>query len=261
MSKIKLPGRVFQLPSKGLFYKEGVLSPSVQNGEIKVAPLSALGEMKLRSPDLLFTGMALKEICQECCPDVLKPELLVSKDVDAIFCFLRIATYGSEMSVRSTHDCEQGKLNDYLVNIENIIINPNNLMLDHKDTIFDLDLSNGQKVTLRPVIFQDMIEMTHLQQAIEKSIAESGDPDPKIIQSAVVRDIMSVIQSVDGISDTFMIEEWVRSLQKKYFNEIIERSKQCSDWGFNLTVDLKCKDCGEVFQHNLELDPINFFSG
>jgi hypothetical protein len=260
MAKIKLPGRVFQLPSKGLFYNSGVLADSVKSGEIQVLPLSALAEMKLRSPDLLFSGTALREICQECCPEILRPELLTSKDVDAIFCFLRIVTYGSEMTVRSTHDCERSKVNEYSVNIESIIINANNGILEHKDVMYDLELTNGQKVKLRPVIFQDMIDMTHIQQSIAKDIEEVGDPDPKKVQNSMVRDLMSVIESVDGISDRYMIEEWVRGIQKKYFNEIIDHSKRCSEWGFNLNVDLKCKDCGGTFKHNLELDPINFFS-
>jgi hypothetical protein len=164
------------------------------------------------------------------------------------------------MTVRSTHDCERSKVNEYSVNIESIIINANNGILEHKDVMYDLELTNGQKVKLRPVIFQDMIDMTHIQQSIAKDIEEVGDPDPKKVQNSMVRDLMSVIESVDGISDRYMIEEWVRGIQKKYFNEIIDHSKRCSEWGFNLNVDLKCKDCGGTFKHNLELDPINFFS-
>ena len=37
LQKIRLPGRIFQLPSRGLFYKNGELDESVKNGEIHVS--------------------------------------------------------------------------------------------------------------------------------------------------------------------------------------------------------------------------------
>ena len=261
LTKIKLPGRIFQLPSKGIFYKQGVLADEVKNGEIQVKPLSALAEMKLRSVDLLYSGRALQEICDECIPDIKITESIVSKDIDAIFCFLRIVTYGSEMSVRSVHDCQNSKQHEYIVNVEQIIMDPNNKILDHADSIYNITLSNGQKVKLKPVTFQDSIDIVHLQQELEKHMSTSGKPDMKIMEATMVRDIMSVISEVDGISDRYQIEEWARNLQKKFYNEIIEQSKICNGWGFNLNTKLRCKDCGKEYNHNLELDPINFFSG
>lgn len=261
MTKIKLPGRIFQLPSRGLFLEEGVLADHVRNAEIQVQPLSALSEMKLRSPDLLFSGRALREVCLECIPDILKPERLISKDVDAIFCFLRVATYGSNMRVKSTHDCKKAELHEYEVDIENIIMNPNNKPLDHIDLIYSATLSNGQVVKLRPVRFQDSIDMVHMKQEIESKAEESGQVDEALLENAVVSDLMAVIEDVDGIVDRAQIEQWVRSLPRKFFIEIVDAAKKSNEWGFNLTTELTCKDCGVNFPHNLELDPINFFSG
>ena len=76
----------------------------------------------------------------------------------------------------------------------------------------------------------------------------------------MLRDTISVIESVDGIADEKMIEEWLRFLKKSMIDEILDYSAQINQWGFNLTVKLKCKDCGEEYDHNLDLDPINFFS-
>jgi len=42
LAAIKMPGRVFQLPSRGIFYKDGELDETCKNGEIHVQPLSAL---------------------------------------------------------------------------------------------------------------------------------------------------------------------------------------------------------------------------
>lgn len=260
LAKVKLPGRIFQLPSKGIFYEAGVLASHVRDGEIEVQPLSALAELKLRSPDMLFSGRAIREICQECIPDIIKSESLVSKDVDAIFCFLRIVTYGPDMTIRSVHECGKHEVHDYTVNIETITLNPNNKMLDHMDVLYNLILSNGQNVVLKPVTFQDAIDMSHLQNEVEKSISDTGSPDSELVNKTVVRDLMAVIHSVEGISDKLMLEEWVRSLQRKYFTEIIDASVASNGWGFNLNTELTCKDCKVKYQHNLELNPINFFS-
>ena len=261
LSKTKLPGRIFQLPSKGIFYESGVLADHVTDAEVEVQPLSGLAEMKLRSPDMLFSGRALREICLECIPDILKPEHLVSKDVDAIFCFLKIVTYGNEMFIKSIHDCPNRIVHDYTINIEPIVMSPNNSQLDHVDLLYNVKLSNNQVIKLKPVRFQDSIDMIHLQHEMEKDINETGNPDEVILERMVIRDLMSVISSVDEVTDKKMIEEWIRSLQKKYFKEIVNLSRASNDWGFNLNIDVTCKDCGEIYKHNLELDPINFFSG
>ena len=260
LAKVKLPGRIFQLPSKGLFYEAGVLASHVTDGEIQVQPLSALAEMKLRSPDMLFSGRAISEVCQECIPDILKSEKLCAKDIDAIFCFLKVVTYGPDMKFKSVHGCKEGKVHEYMSNIESITMVPNNSILDHIDMLYSATLSNGQSFKLKPVTFQDAIEMSHLQREIETSIAEKGSPDPTQVDKSIVKDIMAVVSSVEGITDPIMIEEWVRALQKKYITEIIDASIASNGWGFNLSVPLTCKDCGDVYTHNLELNPINFFS-
>jgi hypothetical protein len=270
ISKVKLPGRIFQLPSKGKFYSAGVFAEHVNEAEIQVKPLSALAEMKMRSPDLLFTGRAIREICEECIPDILKPEQLISKDVDAIFCFLRIVTYGPEMKITHTHRCETGlgKQHDYLINLDTIVGAPRNECLDHIDILYKMTLSTGQVVHLRPVTFKDALDLNHLQQELTRVAVDSGQTDHKALEKLVVTDLMSVIRGVEVedeehqlITDRALIDGWIRSLQKKHFDEIVESTKRCNEWGFNLTATLKCKDCEAEFQYNLELDPINFFSG
>lgn len=269
LAKVKLPGRVFQLPSKGVFYAPGVLSDTVKDGEIQVKPMSALVELKVRSADLLISTKVIREICAECIPEILKPEQLLAKDIDAIFMFLVASTYGNEKTIKSIHTCEKAEVHDYLVNLEPIISNPNNKTLDHRDSLFSLELDNGQIVTLRPVLFTDSIDMLLLRQHItQKEMTDATSITIKEMEDVVVRDILSVVKSVATgglesvtVTDSKKIDEWVRALSRKYIDFIIEASIRTSDWGFNYNVKLKCKDCGEEFDHNMELNPINFLSG
>lgn len=269
LAKVKLPGKVFQLPSKGLFYPPGVLSDTVKDGEIQVKPMSALVELKVRSADLLISTKVIREICSECIPEILKPEQMLSRDIDAMFLFLVTSTYGYEKSVRAIHECEKAEVHDYTVNLEPIINNPKNQILDHRDVLFSLELDNEQIVELRPVLFTDAIDMMLLRQAVtQKEMTAPSTIGTKEMEDIIVRDLMSVIKSVSTggsdsvkIVDLKKIDEWVRALSKRYIDLIVEAATRAADWGFDFNVKLKCKDCGEEFTHSMELNPINFLSG
>ena len=269
LAKVKLPGRVFQFPSKGLFYPVGVLADSVRNGEIQVKPMSALVELKVRSADLLISTKVIREVCLECAPEILKPELLLSTDVDALFVFLVSATYGNDKTVRSIHDCDNAEVHEYIIKLDPIISDPRNRVLDHKDMLYSCDLENGQSVKLKPVLFNDAIDMMVLRQAIaSKEMTAPSSITFNEMEDIVIRDLMAVVESVstggDGsqvVTDRKQISEWIRALPKKYVDQIVETSTRAADWGFNMTVKLTCKDCGKEYDHHVELNPINFFSG
>lgn len=269
LSKVKLPGRVFSLPSKGLFYKSGeVLAEHVKDGEIQVKPMSALTEIKIRSADLLISGKVLREVCQECIPEIINPEKLISKDVDALFMFLIASTYGSDKSIRSVHNCTGAEVHDYLINLDHLIMNPNNECLSYRDMLYSVDMLNGQKVYLKPVTFIDSIYVMNLRQEITRKEMAKEPVDHHEIENAVVADLLAVIESVEDISpektikieDRQLIAEWVRALSKKQTELIIQGANKSAEWGFDFKVKLTCKDCGALYDHDLELNPINFFS-
>lgn len=269
LAKVKLPGRVFQLPSKGLFYPPGVLSDTVKDGEIQVKPMSALVELKIRSADLLISTKIIREITQECAPEILYPEKLLSIDVDALFVFLVASTYGNKKSIRSMHDCDGADIHDYMIDLDPIIANPRNKCLDHLDMLYQCDLDNGQTVYLKPVLFNDAIDMMVLRQSInEKELIDPTSITSKELEDLVIRDLMAVIQAVSTggpdsvlVTDRKDIDEWCRALSKANVERIVAASARAGDWGFNMTVKLTCKDCGKEYDHQIELNPINFFSG
>lgn len=269
LAKVKLPGRVFQLPSKGLFYPKGVLADHVSNGEVQVKPMSALVELKVRSADLLISTKVIREICSECVPEILKPELLLSRDVDGLFLFLIASTYGNEKTIKAMHTCKEADVHDYSVNLEPIINNPRNKVLDYKEVLMSIELPNGQIVNLKPVLFNDGIDMMLMRQAISmKEITAPSTITHEEMENIVVRDLMAVIESVGTggpdsvtVSDSKKIDEWVRALTKSDVERIIEAATKAADWGFDFSVKLKCKDCGKEFDHNMEMNPINFLSG
>jgi hypothetical protein len=269
LAHVKIPGRVFQLPSKGLFYKKGeVLSDHIHEGEIEVKPMSALAEMKLRSADLLYTGKIIRELCLECVPDIIQPEKLLTKDVDALFAFLRLVTYGSELHINSIHTCKKAEIHSYIVDLESQLFNPNNEMLKNRDLLYRIELNNGQIVHTRPATYADAMQVVYLKHNVAKLEAKDEKPSDELLQEIFLTDMAAVIDSVEVpgdppviVTDREHIMEWLKSITKPTLNEIYKGMKATQEWGFVFKTELTCKDCGQKYTHDLELDPISFFYG
>ena len=267
LSKVKLPGRVFALPSLGVFYPPGILAKSVQNGEITVSPMSALTEMKLRSADLLYSGKIIREICSECAPEVLNSGALINKDIDALFTFLRIVTYGPTMVITSQHTCANAKPHTYEHNIETILTKPNNGVLKHHEVLYRVQLSNGQIVNLKPNTYEEALKVIHMRLELEQKESEGKPPTDDELTQLALMDLLNVIVSVQNTEDETPVTNpehimgWLKSIQKNLFGQLIQGVNKSELWGFDYTLDLVCKDCGGTYKHALDLNPSNFFFG
>lgn len=264
LSRVKLPGRIFQLPSKGSFYQPGMFAEHVRNGEVEVKPMSGMLELKVKTPDLLYSGRVLTEICAECVPDILKPNELLTRDVEALFCFLRAVTYGSMMTVTYQHDCRDAKDHNYKVNLDEIIIAPNNSNLDNLNVASEVSLPNQQKAKICPVKFIDAMRLIHIRTEIDSldlKDAEGREALEKMVAELVVLELMAMIEKVDEVTDKVQIAEWIRAVPRAFWKIITERGNELGSWGFNLNREFQCQDCQQPFKYDLQLDPIRFFSG
>ena len=250
MAKLKLPGRTFQLPSRGAFYTDGELSTA--EGEVHVHPMSALTEINLKNPDLLFSGKAIEEVVAECVPDIKKPLDLFGRDIDALTFFLRLVTYGPHFEVNVKHNCAEAKNHSYVVNIEEMVMK----MTQLDPTLasqFKVTLQNGQVVKLRPVTFRHMIKLFQMNNGKE-------DLTPDEIKTNIIFNLVSLIESVDETTDKTLIEEWIKSLTTPMTSRITEVIDKMNKWGPSQTAVLKCKDCGEDMTVELPLNPVSFFT-
>lgn len=248
LQKLKLPGRVFQLPSRGAFYKNDELS--TQEGEVHVHPMSALTEINLKNPDQLFNGKALVEVCAECAPEIKKPTELFGRDVDALMFFTRLVTYGPQFEINVKHTCEGAKNHTYSVDIERMVAEMKPLDPTAK---FEVTLQTGQKVVLHPVKFDHMIKLFQMN-------AGKKELTPEDVKANIIFNLVNLIESVDDITDPVMIKEWAKMLTTPQQNRITEVIEKMNDWGPSSTTTLKCKDCGTQMEVELPLNPISFFT-
>ena len=269
LAKIKIPGRTFQLPSRGALYNNGELGGT--EGEVHVHPMSALAEISLKNPDLLFNGKALNQVFAECIPEIKKPTELYGRDIDAIMFYLRLVTYGPEFEIRVRHDCDESKTRGdngeaildregnyihkehaYIVNIEEMIQKIRFLDPTMSDA-FKCELPNGQVVKVHPVKFDHMIKLFQMNSGKEEFTAED-------IKKNVVFNLVNLIESVDDVTDKGQIEEWVRGITTPYQNRITEVIEKTNEWGPEQLTNIICKDCKHDMPVELPLNPISFFT-
>ena len=251
MTKLKLPGRTFQLPSRAALYRNGEVSN--QEGEIHVHALSAIAEISLKNPDLLFNGKAIEQVFAECVPEIKKATELYGRDIDAIMYYLRLVTYGPQFQINVKHTCDNAKEHSYLVDLEAQIQKMRQLDPTTAAEKFTATMPNGQVVKVHPIKFSHMIHL--FQMNVGKT-----EFTPEDQKKNLVYNLTNVIESVDDITDKGLIEEWVRATSTPYQNRITEAIERTNEWGPVNTVDLKCKDCNEQVTVELPLNPISFFT-
>lgn len=265
LTAVKLPGRMFTLPSGGALYTNGEISRA--DGDVHVQAMSALDEITLKNPDMLFNGDALNQIVRTCAPDILEPTELYGRDIDALMLFLRVVTYGPEFVIKVSHDCDESKIpmkegqteqrhkeHEYVVDLEQMILTMKRLDPTDVTTRYKVTLDNGQSVTVSPVRYKDLISL------FQHTLAHKDSFTSEDVKESMIRNLVMVIDNVDGITDKALIEEWARHLTTRQTNAIATAVENTSDWGPDSVTTCVCKDCGKEFKAELPLNPISFFT-
>jgi hypothetical protein len=253
LAKVKLPGRIFQLPSRGLFYTNGELSDTVTDGEIHVRPMSALAEINMKNPDQLFSGKAVEQVFKECIDGINKPSELLAKDVDAIMMYLRTVTYGAGYEFVARHSCENATDHTYVADIDELIQRIKFLDPTTIDKTYTLVLPNEQVVKLNPNKYSQILDLIRDNQSKTEMTVED-------MQRNLLAMLLGVIKSVDGNANYNNIKEWLSTIPTTWTTRIAEKVDGINSWGPQLTWSCKCADCGEEFPVEIPINPVSFFT-
>jgi len=252
LEKARIPGETFTLPSQGLFYTKGELSEDSKDGEVYIYPMVTLDEIILKTPDKLFSGEAITDVFSRCVPSVKKPMELLAKDVDFILVCLRKLTYGEEMEIAYTHDCEGAKEHIYTISMEPFIRKTKRIDPSNAKRSYTLDFENGQSVQLAPPKFGNVLK-------IYQAAADGEEADINSLKQDLTDTIVGMIKSVDDIEDPTKIQEWVEIIPAGWVHRIGEAVEKVSDWGPDFTTNVVCKDCGEEMEVSTPINPLAFF--
>lgn len=252
LANLKLPGRIFQLPSRGIFYKDGELADNVKNGEIHIHPMSAMDEINMKNADQLFSGEAVNTVFKHCITGIEKPSQLLAKDVDAIMLFLRAVTYGSSYEFYAKHTCKDAKDHSYVADVEQMI---NQIKMIDPTTVendYTVVLSNNQVVKLRPNRYQQVLDLIKKNEN-KKTITADEQKENLLLM------LLGVIESVDGISNADNITEWVKQIPSPMVNRIGDKIDGVNNWGPSNKWTCRCRDCGTDFEVEIPINPVAFF--
>lgn len=255
----RIPGETFQLPSSGLFYNNGELDPSVINGELHVYPMTAYDEICLKTPDMLFSGEAIKGIIRRCVPQVQKPEKLLAKDIDFLLICLRAISFGTDVTVIHNHGCQGDNSKDHKYQVSTDLFMQQVKHLDTQKLLkeYVADVAD-MKVYISPIRFESFVKMM-----------TAVNPDRDLTADEIYKesteqmsDLISKVVAPDGteVHDKTFIIEWLQTLTLPEMRILDKALQNLSAWGVDTTFKSQCQDCGEEITIVTPLNPVSFFT-
>jgi len=268
--RFKDPGISIKLPSLGFFYDDTTVS--LETGkEINVYPMTAKDEILIRTPDFLLNGSAIESIIKNCCPSVHEPKKLLTNDIMAILLAIRWASYSENLNMETTcPECK--KENTISISIPFIF---DNMRYLKKEYVYELN--KKLKIYLKPFTYDLVLktafvsfEESKIFQLIEK---EDMKDEEKIqlakkaldkIQETTIFCLSRSIQKIvieDGetVNDPDMIEEWIRTIKIKDFDDLRNYISELNMIGLPTKIMTKCAYCNHEYELDIRYDPASFF--
>lgn len=262
------PAIYISLPSGGKFYPRDALTipPS---GELPVYPMTALDEIKARTPDALFNGTSIVTIVQSCIPDIHDPWSIPSIDLNAILAAIRLASYGEEMEISTTCPaCTE--VSDFTVDLRTVmdsIGSPN-----YEEPLLQGDLTiyfgpNTYKqqtaVALEQFESQKTIEMVNQMEMTDTDRANHlGTAFRRIADitlSTVALSIRAIKSPEAMVTDTDQIREFLENCPKATWERIKDRSIELREQSEIKPLSIQCPHCNHTYAQSFTLNMSNFF--
>lgn len=253
LERLRLPGGSYRLPSGGLFYTKDEIDFETTVGEVHVYPMTTLDEITLQSPDKLINGTAVLEVFQRCIPEIKQPNALFAKDVDYLMLALREVTFGPTMELEYKHTCENAKSRRYDINIAQIISEARNIDPTTIQSLYVMEMQNGQKVHLQPMRFKNVVD------ALMEMKPNEEWEQPEEYRLKLLKVVSTGIVQVDDITDKDQIFDWIKAIPITWYKQIAKVQDTNSSWGPSNQFKTKCQDCGEDIEIEVSLNPVSFF--
>ena len=275
LRKIQLPGQMFRLPSRGIFYKDGELDKKIIDGEVEVFPMKTIDEITLKTTDMIFQGTAITRVFERCIPDIKKPLKLLSEDVDYLIGCLRQVSYGNALPIKANCEqksCEKHPVREYTIPLNQILISntteldDKNIEKDYTYVLHNEALNTTQDIQFKPILFEQLVKMYQFRAEQDMSFQEIENDDDvdaaleKALSDFVTMTISSLVESVDGITDRDHIFEWCAKLPIKFKDELAEKVEGQTDWGTKFEYTVECFDCQSPIDLTASLNPVGFFT-
>jgi uncharacterized protein (DUF1330 family) len=264
------PKLYIDLPSKGKYSESGVLLNDVYT-QLAVFSMTPSDEILFKTPDALINGEATAANIKSCIPSIVNPWGIATIDIDTILIGIRMATYGTSMSVNAT--CPHCKeKNTYDIDLQNLI----NYYagLNYRDTI---QIDNF-KIKLKPLTYKQLTEnqkrSVQYSRAIQIQAANIKDEEEKnkfvddILQKIAAHGINIIFDTIESVevdgqveTDRSEIMEFMSGNDVHIFKKVKAHIESNSIFWRAPTQKVSCgiEECGKEHKINISLDQSDFF--
>lgn len=261
------PKLYIDLPSKGVWYPKDILEKAE---DVEVFSMTANDEIALKTPDGLYSGIAVKRLIEHCIPVIKDAWYVPLVDLDYFLAAIRLATYGPSIELTSAcSKCEN--VDTYGLPVQNI--------LDHLQAAepkYEITI-NGFTFKLRPLCYK---EINTIQQDIFKirrtiqqniSLMEEGQEKEEAIteifdqlRSKTVDAICLGITEVvtpegESESNQMFIKDFIVNNDKEFYNGLEELYDHNRSILAVPQSEVECSACGHKSTIAPDLDYANFF--
>jgi len=262
------PALYVKLPSGGQYWPKGSLEMP-PNQELPVLPMTAIDEITYRTPDALFNGSAVVSVIESCIPAVKDAWGAPSIDISAMLMAIRIASFGSEMTVESTCPaCKKSE--EYVSDLHGLMANIRTP--DFAETIKHGDL----EIFFRPVSYKEISALNTRQFDQQRVVTMLPDADmpeaekikllDKAMQEIAELTLQAIKFSINGIrtpaafvTEPGFIDEFLKNCDRKLFNEIKDAAVHLRESSENEPMKITCTNCQHEYSQTVVLDASNFF--
>ena len=221
----------FELPSKGKVYQTEV------NPNVKLRSMTTEEEMK-RLGHSPYVYKMFSEMIDNCL--VEKPGIsaydLCLGDYQYLLYKLRIVTYGPDYMVQvNCPSC--GEFDKVSINLDSLEVNT---YKDSFDKLMEFELPVSKKIV------KIKLQTPRILDEVDKESRAQNSKTSESVESALLFNVMSIIDTVDGIElDDTKKEIFVRHLPMRDTNIILQKEKKLvNSIGINTTIKCKCSHCG-----------------
>jgi len=192
-----LPHDVVELPTRGIFYKS-------KKKSVKVGYLTAADENIIAnaiSGNKTKDGIAMSLIRQKLYESDLKPEELLSGDVQAILLFLRNTSFGPEYSFTLT-DPADGKKFESSILLDELNIKRTEVSPDENGEFETILPRSGHTVKLRPLSLHEMLQIEN----------DAENYPNGVVPPRVTWTLQKMITSIDGDTNKGNIIKFIEQM-------------------------------------------------
>lgn len=244
MSEYGYPSETIDLPSGGKFYPEG--SP-LRNGTVDVKYMTAKEEDILTSTNLIQKGLVLDKLMESLIVTKgVKPDDLLSGDLNAVMVAARILAYGKDYPVQLPCSSCKNKF-EYTIDLGKLsTVDPE---LKSVNGEFTVELPTGLVVTFRLLTRGD-------EKKIQAEVNALKKIDPTIEGDTTTR-LKYMITSVNGNRDKKAVREISETMIIRDLRALREAVRKATpDVDFDLNIE--CSVCNESIKARMPFGA-NFF--